>query len=224
MDGAVPLVDAAEGLRRELELLDRVARGELPHALLQWSAPRALVVPRSTARKAAFAEAAAASAREGWPVHVRESGGGVVPLARGVLCVAMAWTSPAVRIEEGYRRLCAPLVAALADLGVAAEIGWVPGAFCDGAYNLVAGGRKIAGTAQRWKRARGGDVALAHAVLLVDADLEELVGAVDRFAARCGVEAARPAQHVTVAQLVPATTVDRLAERVVRRFADVFAK
>ena len=204
-----PFVAAEEGLRRELGVLDRVADGELPPTLLLWRAPRALVVPRSTAHLPRFADAAALSARDGWPVIVRESGGGIVPLAPGVLSVALAFTAPAIQIEAGFRTLCTPLVAALGELGVTATIGSVPGAFCDGAYNVVVDGRKIAGTAQRWKKGRSPsgertDVALAHAMLLVQADLAELVGAVDAFAARCGLEGARVTRHVTLAELVPA--------------------
>jgi lipoate-protein ligase A len=229
-----PLFEATEGLREELALLDRVAQGLAPPTMLTWRAPRALVVPRSTARLPRFTEAAAASAREGWPVIVRESGGGIVPLAPGVLTVALAFTAPAIRIEAGFRTLCEPLVAALGDLGVDATIGWVPGAFCDGAYNVVAGGRKIAGTAQRWKKGTlpdGGrvDAVLAHAMLLVHADLGELVAAVDVFAARCGVEGAQVRQHVTLAELVPAVgalapaeAVELLATHIARRVEGSF--
>ncbi len=51
------------------------------------------------------------------------------------------------------------------------------GSFCDGRYNLACGegaeARKIVGTAQYWRplAAGGGHVVLAHAVILIDADL-----------------------------------------------------
>jgi lipoate-protein ligase A len=212
-----PLVSPRDGLDRELALLGRVARGELPWGLLQWrAAEHGLVVPRSTARLERFPEAAALSGAEGWPVATRESGGGIVPLSRGVLTVAIAYTAPSIRIEAAFHTLCAPLVDALADFGVEASVGWVPGAFCDGAYNVVVEGRKIGGTAQRWRRAtlpngERADAVLAHAMLLVDDDLQVLVGAVDRFASRCGIDAPRLEQHVALAQLVAGATPDALA-------------
>jgi lipoate-protein ligase A len=225
----IPLLSPRDGLDRELALLGRVASGDLPWGLLQWrAAEHGLVVPRSTARLERFPEAAGLSAAEGWPVATRESGGGVVPLSPGVLTVAIAFIAPSIRIEAAFHTLCAPLVEALAAYGVDAQIGWVPGAFCDGAYNLVVEGRKIAGTAQRWRRARlpsgeRADAVLAHAMLLVDDDLDVLVGAVDRFAVRCGIEAPRLEQHVTLAQLVPDATPDGLAARVEQSMGKAFA-
>ncbi len=226
---SVPLVAVGEGLRHELALLDAVVDGTLRFEVSTWRAPHALVVPRSTARLERFAEAARASADEGWPVFVRESGGGVVPLSPGVLTVAIVSNAPAVQIEAAYRALCEPLVQTLAELGVRAELGWVPGAFCDGAYNVVVNGKKLAGTAQRWRRMRTGDerrgdAVLAHAMLLVDDDLLELVGAVDRFAIRCGVEAASVEQHITLAQaLGRPISIDAFAQQVEARFREAFA-
>ena len=43
----------------------------------------------------------------------------------------------------------APLLALLEEHGLAGSYDFVPGLFCDGQYNLVIGGRKVTGTAQR---------------------------------------------------------------------------
>ena len=216
--GVAALLPAA-GLAAELALLARIARGDAPWGILTWRpTARALVVPRSLARRASFTGAAAASMLRGWPVLVRESGGGIVPLTAGVLVVALAYASSEVKIEEAYRRLCEPLAAAIGEHGVAVTLGAVPGAFCDGAYNLVAAGRKLAGTAQRW---RAGAV-LAHAVILVDPELPAAIGAVDAFAGEVGVEAAALDRHVALAELVPGVALDDLARRCAARFAAAF--
>ena len=94
--------------------------------------------------------------------------------------------SAACTLEAAYAALCAPLAAALARLGVPSAPGEVPGSFCGGRFDLVAFGRKIAGTAQRW-RARPGAASpergaiLCHAALLVDLDVAAATAAVNRF-------------------------------------------
>ena len=63
-------------------------------------------------------------------------------------------------------------LALLAEHGLEGNYDFVPGSFCDGQYNLVIGGRKITGTAQRWLapgQDHGGAV-LAQAMLLVAGD------------------------------------------------------
>ncbi len=61
-----------------------------------------------------------------------------------------------------------------------------PVSFCDGRYNVTLDGRKLAGTAQRWRRnGAGRPVVLAHAALLVGAEREEMVEVVNTFTRRC---------------------------------------
>ena len=70
----------------------------------------------------------------------------------------------------------------------------VNGSFCDGRYNLACGegeaARKIVGTAQYWRplTAGRGHVVLAHAVILIDADLSAAHQAANAFEAQLGSE------------------------------------
>ena len=59
----------------------------------------------------------------------------------------------------------------------------VPGAFCDGDYNLVVDGKKIGGTAQRRSRLKNqtGQAIFAHAMILYKTDLDEIIEAVNRL-------------------------------------------
>ncbi len=81
---------------------------------------------------------------------------------------------------------------------------------CDGRYNLACGegeeARKIVGTAQYWRpqTASGGHVVLAHAVILIDADLSAAHQAANAFEAQLGSgRVYRADKTVTTAQLLP---------------------
>jgi octanoyl-[GcvH]:protein N-octanoyltransferase len=131
-------------------------------------------VPSRIAALPGFAEAATRSAAQGWPVIVRATGGAPVPQFPGMLNVALAYHLPAERpwsLDDGYRHLAHVLTGALARLDLSAKIGEIADAFCPGRYDLSLGGRKIAGLAQRRRRAvDGGQAILAHACLLVEGD------------------------------------------------------
>lgn len=146
-----------------------------------WRGESALVVPRSYTALPGWAAAARSHA-----VQVRASGGGVVPQGPGVLNLSLVWRTERATpcgTEEIYRALCSELTHALARLGIEVAPQAVPGSFCDGRFNLAAGGRKLAGTAQSWRRIAGQPVVLAHAVIVVDADplaLTEIANAFER--------------------------------------------
>ncbi len=83
-----------------------------------------------------------------------------------------------------------PLLTLLAEYGLEGSYDFVPGSFCDGQYNLVIGGRKITGTAQRWL-APGQDhqgAVLAQAMLLVAGDVDEGTRMASRFYELAGGE------------------------------------
>ncbi|WP_298017738.1 lipoate--protein ligase family protein [uncultured Castellaniella sp.] len=158
-----------------------------------WRASRGLVVPRTYAARPGFADAQAAFAGRGWPIHVRQSGGGVVPQGPGILNVSLARVftgRPLDHSDRLYQHLCGLIAAALLFFGIEAQARAVEGSFCDGRYNLAVGdpARKVVGTAQLWRRvpapaAAGGDrpgpaagraeehhVGLAHALILLQCD------------------------------------------------------
>ena len=187
---------AAQRVARDAALLEAVRSGAAPATARVWENARCLVVARSDRRLPRFDAAAAALAAAGWPVVVRESGGTAVPQGPGILSLSLAFRpAPGApcTIESVYDALCRPVEDALTRLGVSAARSEVPGAFCDGRYDLAVLGRKIAGTAQRWRAGPAGPsrergAVLAHAVLLVDVERAEATGAVNRFYAAAGSE------------------------------------
>lgn len=189
-----PAASPAAAVARDAALLEAVRSGAQPATARIWDNARCLVVARADRRLPAFARASERSAREGWPVIVRESGGTAVPQGPGLLSLSLAFRPPAglpCTLESTYDALCAPIEDALRRLGLAASRGAVEGAFCDGRYDVAVQGRKLAGTAQRWRAGPGGpapgrSAVLAHALLLVDVSRREVCGAVDRFYAAAG--------------------------------------
>lgn len=207
------------GLDAERQLLDRLHAGALDCGLLFWRPlDAALVMPRRLSRLAGFAAAQAACAERGWPVALRDTGGEPVPQSPAVLNVALAYTLPLAddeqkRIETAYLRLCEPLCDWLRGLDLAPGLGEVDGAFCDGRYNVTLDRRKLAGTAQRWRR-RPGDgrqVCLAHAAVLLENQRQSMVEVVNGFYRSCDLQTrCRVDSHVALDEFVapvwPATT------------------
>lgn len=175
----------------EQSLLARAAGGAaLAHL---WQAPTCLVVPRSYLRFTEFEPARARFAQEGCPVHLRLSGGGLVPQGPGILNLSLAYPlrgTMGTMADAVYLHLCDILRFALATLGVETHWQAVEGSFCDGRFNLAWGprddARKIAGTAQYWRRTGDHHVVLAHAVLLVDADPVGINARANAFEAAIG--------------------------------------
>lgn len=226
---AAPLAD---GIAQEGQWMRRAAATGRAQAHL-WHGVQGLVVPRSYRRAPRWDEACAASAAEGWPVQVRESGGGLVPQGPGVLDFSLAWRVDAGRevgIGAVYQALCAGLAAAFARLGLSCGTRAVEGSFCDGRYNLACGGAKLVGTAQCWRRIEGERVILAHALTLVYADPQALTARCNAFEAALGHDRRYRADAVTsVARAWSAAhggaaPPPDLAERVEQAIAEQFAR
>jgi len=183
-------------LQGELALLEHaISTG--PVAQL-WEAPLSLVIPRSYLRQPGIEEARAQFAAQGCPVWLRMSGGGLVPQGPGILNVSLAYAVPrgvATWMEPVYLHLCEVIAQGLREVGVETHWQAVEGSFCDGRFNLARGpgdsARKIAGTAQYWRRAPSAvqtpdgqrHLVLAHAILLVDADPVEINARANAFEA-----------------------------------------
>lgn len=167
-------------------MLSAVASGDAPRSAFLWSAATpCLVLPRRYTLTDTYPQAARTSAAEGWPVTPRQTGGGITPQGPGVLNAALAFTvaPPHGRdIRGSYAEITEPLTDAFQTLGIASTAQPVEGSFCDGDYNLAVAGRKIVGTAQRWR----GNTCLAHALILTDIDLAPAVAAVQRLATALG--------------------------------------
>lgn len=182
-----------QGLQAELMLLAQVCEGLCESGVLFWQpTDQALVMPRRMERLPGFSQGAAAAQALGWPVLLRETGGEPVPQSAATLNVALVYAAPRAegdlnRLERAYLRLCEPLCGVLEHLGGTASLGEVPGAFCDGRYNVNLDGRKWVGTAQRWRQSRyhGGPVVLVHGAVLMHDQRADMVAAVNAFNQGC---------------------------------------
>jgi len=184
------------GLQAEQDLLASVCAGDAEFGLLFWQpSDQALVMPRRLNRLPGFEAACAVSAEAGWPVLLRDTGGEPVPQSATTINIALVYAPPRSegdlnRIETGYRRLCDPICQLLDELGGSSSLGEIDGAFCDGRFNVNLDGRKMVGTAQRWRQSQGGQrpVGLVHGAMLMDDDRASMVAAVNRFNEACGLE------------------------------------
>lgn len=213
-------VTVEAGLHAEQYLLAAVCKGEKDHGLLFWRpTDRSLVMPRRMSRLEGFEAACAELAIGGWPVLLRETGGEPVPQSPAVINIALVYVAPRSegdhgRIENAYERLCLPLCDVLREWGGLASVGEIEGAFCDGRYNVNLNGRKLVGTAQRWRQGLGGKrpVVLVHGALLLDNERESMVAAVNRFNECCELEQRCLADsHIALHEVVPqAPLLERL--------------
>jgi octanoyl-[GcvH]:protein N-octanoyltransferase len=203
-------------LALEQALLAEFTAENRPSRTIVWESQPALVVSPSDRQLPRFENAANGSAIDGWPVSVRSSGGSAVPLGPGVICVSVltSWHGTPPLLAQGYELVCAPIVAALASIGLAATIGPAPGSFCDGKYNILVDGKKVAGTAQRRTARADGGALLSHAMLIVDADPAALTAVVAKFYDRAGSDKKLDAASVTsLAQLLAPSARKNLRAR-----------
>ena len=187
-------LDIARAIQSESAMLDAVATGKERFQFLLWQCTEpCLVVPRKMSNLSGFEEASLGALKRGYPVSVRETGGGAVIQASGTVNVSIAFTMPMKRddrIREAYKFLCEPVMQILRQRGADPAYGAIEGAMCDGAYNIVVNHRKLAGTAQRWRRAKANGesyAVLGHLVLSVDTDHSSACRVVNEFHASVGV-------------------------------------
>lgn len=173
---------------RQLDAL--LGDGRAAESVRLWTNSRCLATTRRFARMEGFAEAAAASRARGWPVFVRTSGGTTVVHRPGVLNFSLHEIAPigAVDINAGFERFTHRLIAAFAAIGVAAETGWVAGSYCDGRFNIVCGGQKIAGTACLVRKRGGWVGVLAHAAITIEGDTHADLAAITAFERGLGLD------------------------------------
>jgi len=221
------------GLQAEQDLLASVCAGDAEFGLLFWQpSDNALVMPRRLNRLPGFDHACEVSAAAGWPVLLRETGGEPVPQSPSTINIALVYAPPRSegdlnRIETGYRRLCDPICELLDELGGTSSVGEIDGAFCDGRFNVNLDGRKMVGTAQRWRQSQGGQrpVGLVHGAMLIDNERESMVAAVNRFNEACGLEQrVRAESHIALHEkFVAPNALARLDELFRRMLAQVYS-
>ncbi len=192
--------DTGDALRHEERMLADVAAAGTASNWTVWTGSRSLVVPRRMMSHPRFGEASAVSAAGGWPVHVRSTGGDATPQGPGIINLAIGMALPPgtrLSITAAYDIICAPIEMTLRTVPGLGR-GAVERCFCDGDHNVTAKGRKLAGTAQRWRRSADGTaIILAHALILHDCDIPAAVEAVNALRAALGLDAeAVPDAHV----------------------------
>lgn len=166
-----------------------------------WESGQGLVVPRTYQRHASFSASCASFAEMGWPVTVRQSGGGIVPQGPGIINLSLAYAvdgKPLDHSDDAYLLICRVIAGALREFGIDSHPQAVEGSFCDGRYNLAVGcgpsARKVAGTAQLWRRqpvALGMDaiqIVLVHGLILAEVDVAALTECANRFEQAIGSE------------------------------------
>ena len=218
-------LDRDDWAANELRLIDASVQQQGGVALVHCGRD-GIVVPRSYRHKPGFSDACAALAADGLPVHIRLSGGGVVPQSPATVNLQLAYPAyseyPTAGAEQHYRQLCALLQQLFARFAIATDWQTVQGSFCDGRYNLAADGRKIAGTAQYWQRRRGtpnGYTALLSAVILAD-DAAALAERANRFEAALGSDTHYRADACTAAAEHADTDAAQLAAVLRRLLAE----
>jgi octanoyl-[GcvH]:protein N-octanoyltransferase len=141
-----------DGFGLQQAVLEEVSTGARGPTALLWTSSRYIGATHPETRLPGFGAAARLAEEAGFPVLIRNSGGGAVAANEG--SISFSLTLPVEDLRHGlydrYAEGADLLVEALGKLGVAAEAGEVEGEFCPGAYSVRIGGysgAKIAGLA-----------------------------------------------------------------------------
>ncbi len=151
------LDDPEDGFGLQQAVLDEVASGESGPTALVWTSSRYVGVTRLETRLPGFGEAVKVAEGLGFPVLIRNSGGGAVAANNGSISFSLTFPVEDLRhgLYERYAEGVDLIAAALGRVGVEAEGGPVEGEFCPGAHSVRSGGPggvKHAGLAQRVTR------------------------------------------------------------------------
>jgi octanoyl-[GcvH]:protein N-octanoyltransferase len=175
------LENPEDGFGLQQAVLEEVASGKRGPTALLWTSSRYVGVTRPETRLPSFGDALKAAVDLGFPVLVRNSGGGAVAANQG--STSFSLTFPVEDLRHGLSGRYADgvelVAAALKRVGVDAEGGEVEGEFCPGAYSVRSGGLrgvKHAGLAQRVTRR----AARLEALILVS-ETEEIRRVLERF-------------------------------------------
>ncbi|WP_337658880.1 lipoate--protein ligase family protein [Sphingorhabdus sp. Alg231-15] len=146
-------------------LLDRMSeRGCAETTLRIWQNHNCLVVPKRWQVNPHFERA---KRRCPIPVALRISGGSAVVHGSHILNISFAQQIERCNTEELFRPVIDYLIPVLRELGLDADIGFVPGAHCNGKYNVRSSGKKLAGTAAFTRILGGFQYAITHAAVSI---------------------------------------------------------
>jgi octanoyl-[GcvH]:protein N-octanoyltransferase len=154
---AGPFYHPEDGFGLQQAVLEEVAARQRGPTALMWTSSRYVGATRQETRLPSFAAATEAASGLGFPVLVRNSGGGAVAANRGSLSFSLTFPVKDLRhgLYERYSEGLDLISSALRSIGVEAEGGEVEGEFCPGAYSVRSDGPwgvKHAGLAQRVTR------------------------------------------------------------------------
>jgi octanoyl-[GcvH]:protein N-octanoyltransferase len=128
---------------------------------------RYLLLGPQDRRLPTVAAAAEAAAAEGWPAFMRIGGGSAVLLDEGTLSFGAARPCrDLTTLVQNFHELAGGAVRALRRLGLPAQFGAAPGSYCEGPYDIVVDGQKVAGVAQAIRQG----FTLVSGMLLVNQD------------------------------------------------------
>ena len=206
-----------DGFGLQQAVLEEVAAGIRGPTALLWASSRYVGATHLETRLPGFGTAARLASEDGFPVLIRNSGGGAVAANEG--SISFSLTSQVEDLSHGlyerYTEGAELIVAALARLGIAAEAGEVEGEFCPGAYSVRTGGYhgiKIAGLAQRVTRR----AARLEALVLVT-KTAELRRILERFYGALGLSF-RPESVADLPETDVPATIESLADVVRERY------
>ena len=176
-----PLSNPEDGFGLQQALLEEIAAGGRGATTLIWSSSRYVGATHLETRLPGFGAAVEEAGKLGFPVLVRNSGGGAVAANEGSISFSLTFPVADMRrgLYERYSEGADLIVAALGRVGVRAEAGAVEGEFCPGEYSVRSGGPdgiKVAGLAQRVTRR----AARLEALILV-AETSALVPVLEAF-------------------------------------------
>lgn len=182
---------APDGLANEERLFQQAfVDGAARFSLSFWQQSQCLVVPQRWQSNPGIDTAKGIATAKGWPVTFRRSGGACVFHGPGVLCVSGILLNPhdPTPVDRLYEDFAIGLGAAASFLGASGvSIGPAPDAPCDGRFNLLVAGRKLAGLAMRRRMRDGQTVSLVHACIWLGGALEVPISAINQFESQLGL-------------------------------------
>ncbi|MEP1231297.1 MAG: hypothetical protein ABJG88_11530 [Litorimonas sp.] len=148
-----------------------------------WQSAKGLCMTRKEHRLPHFDKAQAALIAQGHELATRRSGGTIVAQGEGILNVTkLAFHYGPRNISGSYMSFCEDMQMRFRNIGFETDIGPVSGSYCDGDYNLIIDGKKLAGTSQRWvKGPNKAFIILNHAVILITENGQNATRRVNEF-------------------------------------------
>jgi octanoyl-[GcvH]:protein N-octanoyltransferase len=149
--GAPAAISAEAEMTATRDLLASVSAGLTGPVLRLYRPVPTVAFGRREVHRSGYPAAVEAARAHGFEPVVRNAGGQAVAYGDGSLVVELLAPdpAPAAGLHDRFTAFAGALVAALRSLGVDASTGRLDGEYCPGDHSVVAGGLKLAGTAQR---------------------------------------------------------------------------